>query len=288
MADRLPPSRRCGLRSLAAAVAIAALGLAAGGAAEVAAPTTEVAAPTGDLASAHEPDGRPTVAMPPIAPKLFAGARELTRQPERLRAAGVTLVLSVDGEPSDASVEAAGITRLHVPIGYAGPTPKQTAALSRVFDRWRRDGGGLLVHCHHGRHRGPAVAAMLAGWADELTPAERRAALHRCGTGPQYVGLWDSVTISRPPASDVPVPAVAAAGPLAAAMRLLDEAVAADGDDQAVLLDEALLEVDRARRRQPIDDALWNATVAMLRSSKRDAASVEASCVACHTQRRGR
>ena len=59
--------------------------------------------------------------------------------------------------------------------------------------------GPIFVHCHHGKHRGPAAAALIcmatAGW----TSAEGEAWLRQAGTSPDYPGLLRAVRQTRQP-----------------------------------------------------------------------------------------
>ena len=230
------------------------------------------------------PAGRDRLGEPeliPVAPRLLVGSRAMAADADLLTRQGVTMVLSVDGQPSPAS---ASTTRLHVPIGYDGPDAAQSAQLAQVLERWQA-GGVLLVHCHHGRHRGPAVAAMLARWAGDLSADDAAATLKRCGTDPAMTRLWASVNRPRPAAAIDPVPAVAAASPLAAAMRELQDAVDSPRELGAgLVLAKAIEEVDRARVTQPIDAEQWAGLVAAIEAGESPAA-IESRCTRCHVGR---
>ena len=93
-----------------------------------------------------------------LAPGLYSGS-----QPEgdagfaSLRRLGVRTVISVDGSTPDGErAERFGLRYIHLPVGYDGvPRDKAVAAAKAV----RELPGPTYLHCHHGKHRGPAVAA---------------------------------------------------------------------------------------------------------------------------------
>jgi hypothetical protein len=66
--------------------------------------------------------------------------------------------------------------------------------------------GPIYVHCHHGRHRGPAAAAV-ACVADGDADAELALEiLKRAGTSTHYARLWKDVAAFVPPELDVSLP----------------------------------------------------------------------------------
>ena len=218
-----------------------------------------------------------------VRPRLLSGDRpETPTQWQSLADEGVTLVLSVDGMPSDAVAERVGIARMHVPIGYDGPTGSELARLSAAFDRWQAEGGTLLVHCHHGRHRGPAVAALFARWSGTLSHDDAESVLIRCGTSQRYANLWRLPQRQRPQPSAASVPAESLRRPLGSAMALLDRGVERR---DAVLIEKAIEEVERA---VPLDRSLsdrwlgdlWQATRSDLRAGR----LATQRCTECHDQ----
>jgi len=127
-----------------------------------------------------------------LTPQILSGS-----QPEGeaafawLAAQGVQTIVSVDGARPD--VEAArqhGLRYVHLPFGYDGVPTNRVAELAKLA---RTLPGPFYVHCHHGKHRGPAAAAVLceasAGWS----PAQAEAFLKQAGTAPDYPGLYRSV-----------------------------------------------------------------------------------------------
>jgi protein tyrosine phosphatase (PTP) superfamily phosphohydrolase (DUF442 family) len=153
------------------------------------------------LASCSVPEPRP------LSAHGLGNARWLTdtvisgAQPEGdeafrgLAALGVKTLISVDGLKPD--VEAArryGMRYVHLPIGYDGVPKERALELAKAIEELQ---GPVYIHCHHGQHRGPAaavVACVVAGKMDNARAVETMRAL---GTGPQYIGLWESAREAR-------------------------------------------------------------------------------------------
>jgi hypothetical protein len=232
-----------------------------------------------------------------------------------LAALGIRTVISVDGMRPD--VEAArrhGLRYVHLPIGYDGIPARRTRAIQRAV---RDLPGPFYVHCHHGRHRGPAAAAIalrvLAPHADPL------AVLERSGTSPDYVGLWRDVRGYAPGPLDagVSLPEVAETSDMVQAMASVDrrfDRVSACADagwsspedhpdldppHEALLLAEALRESARlasasdapyAPGLEAAADEAWllRAALEELDVEAMDArlAGLRGRCTACHTAHR--
>jgi protein tyrosine phosphatase (PTP) superfamily phosphohydrolase (DUF442 family) len=112
-----------------------------------------------------------------------------------LRDLGVQTVISVDGARPD--VETArryGLRYVHLPHGYDGISQSHAQRLAKAV----RDLPGVIyIHCHHGKHRSPAAAAVACvsiGWLDAARASN---VLQIAGTSPQYRGLFDAVDRSR-------------------------------------------------------------------------------------------
>jgi protein tyrosine phosphatase (PTP) superfamily phosphohydrolase (DUF442 family) len=108
---------------------------------------------------------------------------------EQLARWGVRTVISVDGKTPDArAARAVGIETVHLPIRYSGLSDDQVLSLAKTFREARPP---FYVHCFHGRHRGPAAAAVgrlvLDGASREQVVAEMR---QWCGTSEKYEGLY--------------------------------------------------------------------------------------------------
>lgn len=146
----------------------------------------------------------------------------------QLAALGVKTLVSVDGAPPD--VETArrhGLRYVHLPLGYQGFSEEACLRLARAITSLP---GPVFVHCHHGKHRGPTAAAVMAiarrGW----TPEQAERWLQTAGTSTNYAGLYATVRRWRPPAPEalarVPVefPEVARPPDLVRAMVDVDRA----------------------------------------------------------------
>ncbi len=109
---------------------------------------------------------------------------------------GVKTIVSVDGKVPDAeAAKRHGLRYVHVPIRYSGISEDELLALAKTF---RELEVPFYVHCFHGRHRGPAAAAVgrlvCDGVSRERAVAEMR---QWCGTSGSYTGLYE-VVASRP------------------------------------------------------------------------------------------
>lgn len=133
-----------------------------------------------------------------VTPRVVSGS-----QPESdavfawLAAQGVRTIVSVDGARPD--VEAArrhGLRYVHLPIGYDGVPTKRIAELAKVASSLAAP---FYVHCHHGKHRGPAAAAVMCQAAEDWSITTADAFLKQAGTSPDYPGLYRSVREFRPP-----------------------------------------------------------------------------------------
>jgi len=111
---------------------------------------------------------------------------------EHLKSLGIRTILSVDGKaPSVQEAAAHGLRYVHVPIQYRGITKDEMLRIAKSF---RELEGPFYVHCFHGKHRGPAAAAVgrviLDGAGRENAIAEMR---QWCGTSGSYDGLYTTI-----------------------------------------------------------------------------------------------
>ncbi|MFO0917609.1 MAG: cytochrome c [Planctomycetaceae bacterium] len=136
---------------------------------------------------------------------------------------GIKTVVSVDGvRPNVEAASKYGLRYIHIPIGYDGIPASAASALTRVA---REATAPIYVHCHHGKHRGPAAAALLCQAAGRLSGDDAKKVLQLAGTGPEYAGLWRDVAAYQPPDQNILWPdllEVAEVESLAAAMAKLD------------------------------------------------------------------
>jgi protein tyrosine phosphatase (PTP) superfamily phosphohydrolase (DUF442 family) len=114
---------------------------------------------------------------------------------------GVKTILSVDGKVPDAETAAAlGMRYVHVPIQYSGIDRDELLRIAKTF---RELEGPFYVHCYHGKHRGPAAAAVGRVVLDGV-PRDRAIAEMRqwCATASKYEGLYATVAQADLPTSE--------------------------------------------------------------------------------------
>jgi protein tyrosine phosphatase (PTP) superfamily phosphohydrolase (DUF442 family) len=121
--------------------------------------------------------------------KLYSGS-----QPEgdatfaALAQRGIKTIISVDGgKPDVAAARKHGLRYIHLPYGYDGISTNRVAELITVM---QREPGPFYVHCHHGKHRGPAAIAVMALAAEGWTTNQAVAWLREAGTADDYPGLY--------------------------------------------------------------------------------------------------
>jgi hypothetical protein len=113
-----------------------------------------------------------------------------------LETLGVKTVISVDGMTPDVDgAKKHGLKYVHLPHGYDGiPTGRGQELAKAVLEL----PGPVYIHCHHGKHRSPAAAAVACVEAG-LIPAEAgEGVLETAGTNPNYRGLFQAVRNARP------------------------------------------------------------------------------------------
>ncbi len=159
--------------------------------------------------------------------KIYSGS-----QPEgndafaALAKLGVKTIISVDG--SKPNIEAArkhGLRYIHLPYGYDGVPTNRIVELTKAATS---EAGPFFVHCHHGKHRGPAAVAVMceatAGW----TTNRAEAWLREAGTASDYPGLYRAAREFRMPsaaelAAVKELPEVAQSSSLVGSMVAIDE-----------------------------------------------------------------
>lgn len=163
-----------------------------------------------------------------LTPRLYSGSGpEGDADFAYLKALGIKTIVSVDGAvPDVAAARDRGLRYVHIPLQYRGVPQDAGRALAKVM---KESEGPVFVHCHHGRHRGPAAAAVCAIAAGTWTNDQAVGYLKQAGTGQQYPGLWKDVADYRPltEEQDRQLPAVvlvetAAISSLAEAMVRID------------------------------------------------------------------
>ena len=159
-------------------------------------------------------------------PGVWSGAEpagiEAFRELQRM---GIRTVVSVDGaKPDLAAAEACGLRYIHLPHGYDGIPPATAAALAGLTEVQT---GPLFLHCHHGKHRGPAAACIIAMGRRQLTPEAAAKYMEAAGTGKNYAGLWRDVAgfpALPPDTKPAPLAASSPVNGLVESMTLLDRA----------------------------------------------------------------
>ncbi len=143
-----------------------------------------------------------------------------------LRALGFRTIISVDGaRPDVALARRFGLRYVHLPHGYDGISPERGAELAKAV---RDLPGPIYLHCHHGKHRSPAAAAVACIGAGMVSSADAARLLRVAGTDPKYLGLFAAVAGATPwtagqlDALDVEFREVAPIAPLAEAMVAIE------------------------------------------------------------------
>lgn len=105
---------------------------------------------------------------------------------ETLRKLGIRTIITVDGAQPDLA-RAQGMRYVHLPHGYDGISRETQLKLVKAMEVVE---GPVYVHCHHGKHRGPAAAAVICMGKMGWTPDEALNWMKTAGTGTNYAGLY--------------------------------------------------------------------------------------------------
>ena len=188
--------------------------LAACGGDEGTTPTTTVPAPLPSGEAAYEIAG--AVALADVAPDDSPDLHNVFRLSENIVSGGephgedalkkiadmgVKTVLSVDGKiPDQATAAKYGLRYVHVPIQYSGIDASERLRIAKTF---REMEGPFYVHCFHGKHRGPAAAAIGRVVLD-CAPREQAVAEMRqwAGTSKKYKGLYETIARTALPSAE--------------------------------------------------------------------------------------
>ena len=140
-----------------------------------------------------------------------------------LKKLGITTIVSVDGATPDVELARKhGLRYIHIPTGYDGVDEVTAKTLTRVAREVKTP---MYVHCHHGKHRGPAAAAIVCLASGTLTHDQALALMKAAGTGKDYTGLWKDVKDFQPLPENTELPPlveIAELESLPAAMARLD------------------------------------------------------------------
>lgn len=179
----------------------------------------------------HDPAARPDVAgcenVWRLSERVYSGGDPRGEEGFRaLAALGVQTILSVDGATPDLeTARKCGLRYVHLPIGYDGIPRARALSIARAV---RDLPGPIYVHCHHGKHRGPAAAAMALVALGEVSAEQGASLMERAGTSETYWGLYADVrgcraTQAEIDAADSSFPEKSVVSGLTATMTAIDE-----------------------------------------------------------------
>lgn len=115
---------------------------------------------------------------------------------EALESMGVKTIVSVDGaRPNVDAARARGMRYVHIPIGYDDVSREDADKIALALRDLPRP---IYIHCHHGKHRGPAAIAVGMVCTGEMTNDEAVSFLELAGTSHSYPGLYVSAESARP------------------------------------------------------------------------------------------
>lgn len=128
-----------------------------------------------------------------VTPGLFSGGSPETEADfAALAKLGVTHLISVDGKPPLLDLaKKHNLKYIHLPIGYGQLANKTMAQIAAAMPESPET--KVFIHCHHGKHRGPAAAAIACQYSKGLSSDQALAWLKVAGTSPDYPGLFDAV-----------------------------------------------------------------------------------------------
>ena len=87
----------------------------------------------------------------------------------------VDTIICVDGVATDVKgARNYGIKTIHIPLKYNAPTKTQILDLTSAFTM-NHARGKVYIHCHHGKHRSAAAAALVSIALGFSTPQEMKA-----------------------------------------------------------------------------------------------------------------
>ena len=159
-----------------------------------------------------------------LSERIYCGSQPSPGAFERLSRLGIRTVVSVDAAaPNIAAASRWGLRYVHIPVGYDGISRHAGLSLARVV---RDTVGPIYIHCHHGRHRGPAAAAIACQVEGVVDSEAALRILKDAGTGTGYVALWEDVRQYEVPSGNVELPPLeqlVSPGTMAAGMAKLSE-----------------------------------------------------------------
>jgi|MDSW01.2.fsa_nt_gb protein tyrosine phosphatase (PTP) superfamily phosphohydrolase (DUF442 family) len=109
-----------------------------------------------------------------------------------LASLGVKVLVCVDGAKPDVEMaKKYGMKYVHIPIEYSDVTEHDQLSVKRLIKDYPDE--LIYVHCHHGRHRGPTMAAIALLERTSCSVDRALNVLEVAGTSLDYPGLWRDV-----------------------------------------------------------------------------------------------
>jgi protein tyrosine phosphatase (PTP) superfamily phosphohydrolase (DUF442 family) len=114
---------------------------------------------------------------------------------QELQERGIKTIISVDGAKPDLELaKKHGLKYIHLPHSYDGVPEQRGYELAKAVRDFE---GPIYIHCHHGKHRSPAAAAVACVTVGLIEPAMASSILQLAGTNPNYRGLYESAQSAR-------------------------------------------------------------------------------------------
>jgi len=126
-----------------------------------------------------------------LTSNLYSGAEPTDRAAyQELESMGIRTLISVDATPPNASLAGEyNIRVIHLPISYDGISDQRIKELAFAIQSSSKP---VYVHCHQGKHRGPAAICSGALALGMITHQQADAFMTRAGTSDSYTGLWSA------------------------------------------------------------------------------------------------
>lgn len=136
-----------------------------------------------------------------LSPNFYSGGEPQGEEGfSTLKRLGIRTIISVDGAAPDVeTAQKLGLRYVHLPVGYDG-IPRERGW--RLIKAARALPGPVFIHCHHGKHRGPAAAALCGIAVEGWTREDATSWMKQAGTSPNYEGLFATV-------ANLPIPTAA-------------------------------------------------------------------------------
>ncbi len=132
-----------------------------------------------------------------LAPGLISGDEPATAAHyDQLSSIGIKTVISVDAIAPDPDLAAKHNIRIvHLPVGYDGIDDSRAIELAAAITQLDHP---IYLHCHHGKHRGPAAISVGAVGAGIITNDQAIEFMTAAGTSQSYPGLYSAARNAKP------------------------------------------------------------------------------------------